>query len=257
MKVDEDQLKQQIRSSLEKSNKKFLIDALLYCYYCEEEDLEGAEKQFDVGRGEAAAASGSFDEMFEQLQYELRTRGRQFALVLILGNLFQYFGYGIRHKILTMVEMCEIDRLVQNHQYMEANLRLCSFLENILEEQNEEAQSHLYWKINTAGDEGVLTQEQEKIAQCIRDTRNDAAHNFWMETEWSYVIHEFAAIASLTLLDNFLNENLGVTSWPVEPQLDMSRALRVVEGEFGFEWDSDSEEWSNGPREKYEREYSW
>lgn len=256
MSIDEDALREQIRVGIESDNKKFLINALVYCYYHSEDDLQDAESQFDVGRGEATVASGSFSEMFEQMRYELRTKGHQFVLVWVVGNMFQYFGTDKRHKIITMVEICEVDRLVSDNQFMEANIHLCSFLENYLKERNDEQDSNLYYRIQTARDEGVFTKPQEKLAQFIRDVRNDAAHNFWLETEWSFVIHEFAGIVGVTLLNQILSD-LGISSWPVTPELGMNNAFRVIEEEFGFEWDDDKREWSNTPREKYQRHYDW
>jgi hypothetical protein len=70
------------------------------------------------------------------------------------------------------------------------------------------------------------------------------------------VIHEFGGIAGITLLDHVLRD-LGITSWPVEPNLSWSNVFRVMESEFGFEWDKDEREWSDTPRKKYQRQYNW
>jgi hypothetical protein len=256
MDIDEDDLKRQLREGIKKNNKKFLIYMLLYCYHHSEDNLQDAEPQFEIARGEAMAASGSFAEMFEHLKYELRTKGHQFALVAVVGNMLQYFGYDKRHRILTMVEICEVDRLVAKNQFMEANIRLCSYLDNLLKERNQKQDGSLYWRIQTAQDEGFFSDEQERLAQFIRDVRNDAAHNFWLETEWSFVIHEFAGIAGITLLHDLLID-MGVSSWSVKPDLEIGNTFRVIEDEFGFEWDEDEREWSNNPRERYIREYTW
>ncbi|ELZ45638.1 hypothetical protein C464_11990 [Halorubrum coriense DSM 10284] len=256
MSIDEDELRERLQEGIETNNKRFLINALVYCYHHSEDDLQDAERQFDVGRGEVIVASGSFSEIFEQMRYELRTKGLEFALVWVVGNMFQYFGTDKRHQIITMVEICEMDRLVSNNQFIQANIHLCSYLGQYLKEQNDEQDSNLYYRIQTARDEEVFSEQQERLAQFLRDVRNDAAHNFWLETEWSFVIHEFAGIVAITLLDDVLRD-LGITSWPVEPNLSWGNVFRVIEDEFGFEWDEDEREWSDIPREKYQREYSW
>ena len=256
MSIDEDALRERIKEGIETDNKRFLINALVYCYHHSEDDLQDAERQFDVDRGEAIVASGSFSEIFEQMRYELRTKGLEFALVWVVGNMFQYFGTDKRHQIITMVEICEVDRLVGNNQFIQANIHFCSYLDQYLKEQNDKQDSNLYYRIQTARDEGVFSEQQERLAQFIRDARNDAAHNFWLETEWSFVIHEFAGIAGITLLDDVLRD-LGITSWPVEPNLSWSNVFRVMESEFGFEWDEDEREWSDTPRKRYQRQYDW
>lgn len=255
MRVSEDELKKEIREGIEENNKQFLVKLLVYCYSYSEEDIQDAEAQFEVGRGEVTVASGSSD-ILEHVQYDLRTKGRQFALIHVVGNMFQYFGTDIRPKIITMVEICELNRLLETNQFMGVNIHLCSFLENYLEDEANTEASSLYYQIRTARDEDVLTEEQEQLAQFIREVRNDAAHNFWLETEWSFVIHEFAAIAGITLLDDMLEE-MGVSSMPVDPELSLNNAIRVIEAEFEFEWLQDDRGWSNSPRERYQREYDW
>ena len=256
MKIDEEALKATIKDDMESTHKRFLINTLRYCYNHEVEDLDSAEKQFDIARGEAKVASGSFSDVFEHIQWELKNKGRQFVLTAVLSNVFQFIGYERRHTMLTLIEISEVEEHVEERRPMEAIMRLCSYLDNLLEEENDGDSGSLYYRIQTAADEDFFTEQEEKLAQFIRDVRNDAGHNFWVETEMSYAIHDLAAIVSITLLDRILRKK-GITSWPVQSQIGIGSALRVVESEFGFIWDSDEREWDDGPREKYEHIVEW
>ncbi|KZN23690.1 hypothetical protein A4G99_12505 [Haladaptatus sp. R4] len=245
-----------LREKIEGNQKEFFTHILRYCYEYDEEDLEDAEKQFDIARGEAMAVSGTFSEIKEHIQWELKTKGRKFVLTAILGQMYHLIGYENRHKVLTMVEISEVEEHTDNRRPLEAIIRFCSYLDNLLKEENNESDSKLYYRIQTASDEELFTEEQEKLAQFIRDVRNDASHNFWIETEMSYAIHDFAAISSITFLEKLLHQ-IGVTKWHVESRISIENALRVIEEEFEFDWDPDEREWCNGPREKYVHIVEW
>jgi hypothetical protein len=88
--------------------------------------------------------------------------------------------------------------------------------------------------IRTAYEVGELSDEELRLAQFIRHCRNDVSHNFAYFTEWSYVVHDHAAVCAKTLLGS-ISDSWYDVDLSIGKQLSVENCLRMIEEEFGLE----------------------
>ncbi|TKX42299.1 hypothetical protein EXE41_17480 [Halorubrum sp. SD690R] len=246
-------LRNQIREQVYEQNRQLGLKLLAYIYSIDPDDID-VDPDYAVPRGEAVMAEGS-EEALETIKWQLKNLGRTGTLYSLIGNLKTLFPDDEEHKLLLFVELSECQHFLEQDEPFAALIRGATFLEKALGERLSSS-SDLAYLIQEASDEDIISTEEEKLAQFVRECRNDAGHNFWLETEFSYVVHEHAVLTLICLLNSLL-ERWYLTSWNlVTPQISSSRCLRIVRGEFGLRWgESDGlRQWiTNSMNERYDR----
>lgn len=238
-------------SEVQTRQRKMLIALLHWIYTADIDELE-ISNDYDIPLGEKATAWG-FEEAKKYLGYEMKKKGRRMPVANVATWLCQLSPESKHDMIFLFVELFETDKYLKEHQPLPSLSRSCSFLEHTLSERMN-ADDDLDDLIRNAGEDDVLEGDEEKLAQFIRACRNDVAHNFWLETEWGYLVHDHAAICVVTLLNSLLNSWYG-KKWYVKNRLSTEKCLRIIEDEFGFEWDNDRKYWNySSIKPRYERE---
>jgi hypothetical protein len=230
---NEEEVHEQVEEAMWQDHQEFALKLLAYVFSVDPAEVE-VDSEFSISRGERVTTQTK-QEAVERIKYVLKTQGRTGALYALVGNLKALFPEEEEHKLLLFVEVSEADHFLELDEPLVALLRGCSFLEKVLGERVESS-SDLAPLIQEAYENDVISEEEEQLAQFVRKCRNDAGHNFWLETEYSYVIHEHGAIALITLLDSLLRSWYRVRWNLVTPRLSVERCLRVVKEEFWFEW---------------------
>lgn len=227
-----------------------LIGLLQWIYKTDIAELE-IEDDYDIPLGEKATAWG-IEESKNYLGYQMKKKGRRMPVANVITWLCQLSPESKHHMIFLFAELCEADKQLKENQPLPILSRSCSFLEHTISERID-TDDDLDDLIRTAAEEDVLDQDEERLAQFIRACRNDVGHNFWLETEWGYLVHDHAAICVVTLLNSLLHSWYG-PQWYVKDRLSTERCLRIIEGEFGLEWDNDEKYWDyDTMRPRYER----
>ncbi|GAA0470775.1 hypothetical protein MUK72_07340 [Halococcus dombrowskii] len=240
-----------ISPEVQARQRKTLI-ALLHWIYTADIDELDISNEYDIYLGEKATAWG-FEESKKYLGYDMKKKGRRMPVANVATSLCQLSPESKHDMIFLFVELSEADKYLKEHQPLPSLSRSCSFLEHTLSDRMD-ADDNLDSLIRTAGENDVFAKDEEKIAQFIRACRNDVSHNFWLETEWGYLVHDHAAICVVTLLNSLLNSWYG-KKWYVKNRLSTDRCLRIIENEFGFEWNNNKKYWNyNSIKARYERE---
>lgn len=141
------------------------------------------------------------------------------------------------HLVFLLIELSEADTFRQQKQFIPIITRTSSFIQHVLKERLQE-ELRLSRALTKGYRQGELTLQELKLAQFIRHCRNDVSHNFWHDTEWSFIIHHHGSVCSITLLYSLLESWYDV-GWYVDRELNAENCLRVIEGEFEFEWDEE------------------
>lgn len=231
--LDEDELREQIEQEVYEDHRQFGLKLLAYIYAVDPDNLD-IEPGYHISRGEEVVTQ-SKKEAVERIKYLLKTQGRTGTLYSLVGNLKQLHDDDDEHKLLLFVELSECQHFLETDEPFAALMRGATFLEKTLGERLSSSSS-LAFLIQEAKDNDVISTEQEQLAQFVRECRNDAGHNFWLETEYSYVVHEQAVHTLICLLDSLL-KRWYQTRWNlVTPRLSPERCLRIVRGEFGLQW---------------------
>jgi hypothetical protein len=251
--IHEDDIREQVQEEMYDRHRQFGLRLLAYIYLAEPEEIE-IDSSYTIDRGEQVITQTK-EEAVKRIKYLLKTQGRTGVLYSLIGNLKAIYPDDEEHKILLFVEMSECQHLLETNEPFAALVRGATFLEKTLSERLSSS-SGLAYLIQEAADADVISNEQEMLAQFVRECRNDAGHNFWLDTEYSYVIHEHAVHSQITLLDSLL-QRWYQTRWnPVTPRLNSERCLRIVRDEFGFEWGSSDglRQWdTDSMTERYDR----
>jgi len=230
---DEDELREQIEEEFYNQYRQFGLKLLAYVYAVDPDDLD-IDPDYQISRGEKLVTQ-SKEEAVERIRYLLKTQGRTGTLYQLIGNLKQFHDEDDEHKLLLFVELSECQHLLEIDEPFAALLRGATFLEKTLGERLSSSSS-LAFLTQEARDNDVISTKQEQFAQFVRECRNDAGHNFWLETEYSYVVHEHAVHTLICLLDSLL-QRWYQTRWNlVTPRLSPERCLRIVRDEFEFQW---------------------
>jgi len=230
---DKDELRKQIEEEIYEDHRQFGLKLLAYIYATDPDDRE-INPDYHISRGEKVVTQ-SKKEAVERMKYLLKTQGRTGTLYSLIGNLKHFHDDDEENKILLFVELSECQHFLEINEPFAALMRGATFLEKTLGERLSSS-SRLAFLIQEAKDNELISTEQEQLAQFVRECRNDAGHNFWLETEYSYVVHEHAVHTLICLLDSLLRRWYQ-TRWKlVTPLLSPERSLRIVRGEFEFQW---------------------
>jgi hypothetical protein len=174
------------------------------------------------------------EEQKKRLGAELQQRGRRNPVALISSSLIGVLDEEDENFTFFVIELYEIDLLLSQNHVTPVLTRTGSFLEHALNDRIG-SNKRLSPVIRAAYEDGELSDKEVRLTQFIRHCRNDVSHNFAYFTEWSYVVHDHAAVCSKTLLSSISDSWYGV-DFRVGEQLSIENCLRVIEEEFGFEW---------------------
>lgn len=229
-----------------------LIKLLYWVYTGDIEEIEISD-EYKLARDEPVIADG-FGEAKKYHGHKIQREGKRAPLVNIVTSLCELSAESKHHMLFLFVELSVADEYLNNRQPLSSLSRSCSFLQHTLSERMESTDD-LDDLIRTGSENEVLSSSEEKLAQYIRACRNDVSHNFWLETEWSYVVHNHAALCVITLLNSLLESWYG-QQWYVKNRLSAKRCLRVVKDEFSLEWNASKRYWRyDSIDEKYERSH--
>ena len=251
--IDENELREKLRDNLVEKHQQIALKLLAYTFSADLDDIE-VDSDYSIPRGETVMTETK-KEVVERFKYVLKTQGRTGALYAIIGNLKQLYPEEEHHKLLLFVELSATKRLLEQREPFSALMRGATFLEKILGKRVS-SESNLGYLIQEAADDNVLSDEQEMLAQFVRECRNDAGHNFWLDTEYNYIIHEHAVRTQFTLFDSLLT-NWYQTRWnPATPSMAPEHCLKVICDHYKFEWGSKDglRQWKSGAiAERYDR----
>lgn len=224
---------------------------LLYWIYTEDIDELEIGEEYKLARNEPVITN-SFEEAKKYHGYKIQKEGKRAPLVNIITALCELSAESKHHMLFLFVELSEANEYLNSRQPLPALSRSCSFLQHTLSERMEST-NDLDDLIRKGSENGVLSSNEERLAQFIRACRNDVSHNFWLETEWSYIVHNHAALCVITLLNSLLESWYG-QQWYVKNRLSAKRCLRVIEEEFLLEWNVSERYWEyDSIDEEYER----
>ena len=224
---------------VQNQQRKMIIALLHWIYNTDIEELEIGD-EYNLSLNERVTAR-NFEEAKRYYGYEVQKKGRRMPVANVATWWCQLTLKPKHDLIFLFIELSEADTSLKTHQSLQVLSRSCSYLQHTLTERTG-LDGNLNALIRNAGKDGVLTDSEEKLAQFIRACRNDVSHNFWLETEWGFPVHDHAAICVITLFNSLLNSWYD-QGWYVEDRLSTKRCLRIIEGEFGFEWDGDERYW--------------
>jgi hypothetical protein len=173
------------------------------------------------------------EEQKNRLGAELRERGRRNPVALISSSLIAVLKKEDENLTFFLIELYEIDLLLSQDHVTSVLTRAGSFLEHALNDRLG-TDKKLSPVIRTAYEVGELSDEELRLAQFIRHCRNDVSHNFAYFTEWSYVVHDHAAVCAKTLLGS-ISDSWYDVDLSIGKQLSVENCLRMIEEEFGLE----------------------
>lgn len=226
------------------------LELLNWVYIVDIDSLD-VNDSYEVPREETRLPV-TLEEQKNYLGYQLQNRGRRNPVSNLTTILLRLSSESKHHMVFLFVELSEIDLCLRQDQVLTVLSRTCSFLQHVLNERldTDERLSPILREAYLADE---ITEDELRLSQFIRLCRNDVSHNFWYDTEWSYAVHQHAALCAVTLLLSLLDSWYGV-DWYVEERLSISKCIRVVEGEFRFEWDIENHTYNkNSIYEKYDR----
>lgn len=208
------------------------VNKLRWVYQTDPEELDVPE-DYRLDRGNHLIVYDE-EEQKKRLGAELQDRGRRNPVALISSSLIGVLDEDDENLTFFIIEIYEIELLLSQNHVTSVLTRTGSFLEHALNDRLG-TDKELSPVIRAAYEDGKLSNEEVRIAQFIRHCRNDVSHNFAYFTEWSYVVHDHAAVCSKTLLSSISESWYGV-DFRVDDHLSVENCLRVIEGEFRFEW---------------------
>lgn len=208
------------------------VDKLRWVYETDPGELEVPD-DYRLNRSEHLTIFDE-EEQKKRLGAELKERGRRNPVALISSTLVAVLDEVDENLTFFIIELYEINLLLSQNHVMSVLTRTGSFLQHALEDRLE-VDGDLSPLIADAYEDGELSDEEVRLAQFIRQCRNDVSHNFAYFTEWSYVVHDHAAVCAKALLSSLSGSWFGV-EFTVGNQLSVENCLRVIEEEFGFEW---------------------
>lgn len=211
-----------------------LLEVLEWVYTVDPDTIE-PEGEYEIERGERWRAD-TLEEWKDVFGADLKKRGRRSVVANITSYLVKLTDEDQDLLVFLLTELGETDLCLKQNHVTPTLMRTGSFLQQCFNERIG-CDERLYDVIVEAKDSGVITGSQVKLAQFIRLCRNDVGHNFSYDTEYSFEVHDHAAICTVTLLNSLLATWFG-SQWYVETRLSVENCIRVIEGEFGFGWDS-------------------
>ncbi|QCS43619.1 hypothetical protein [Natrinema versiforme] len=208
------------------------VGKLRWVYETDPKELDIPD-DYRLNRGEHLTVFDE-EEQKKRLGAEVKERGRRNPAALISSALVAVLDKADENLAFFIIELYEIDLLLSQNHVTSVLTRTGSFLQHALEDRLgvDDGLSPL---ITDAYEGGELSDEEVRLAQFIRQCRNDVSHNFAYFTEWSYAVHDHASICAKTLLVSLSDSWYGV-EFTVGEQLSVENCLRVIEVEFGFEW---------------------
>ncbi|MBX0286605.1 hypothetical protein EGH22_09725 [Halomicroarcula sp. F28] len=212
-----------------------LLEVLEWVYTVDPDTIE-PEREYRIERGERWRAD-TLDEWKDVFGADLKKRGRRSAVANITSYLVNFTEEDQDLLIFLLTELSEADLYLKQNQVIPVLIRTGSFLQQCFNERIG-CGKNLYNVIIEAYAVGEITDSEVRLAQFIRLCRNDVSHNFSYDTEYGFEVHDHAAICTVTLLNSLLASWFG-SQWYVETRLSIGNCIRVVENEFGFEWDSE------------------
>lgn len=212
-----------------------LLDVLEWVYTVDPDTIE-PEYDYEIERGKGWKAD-TLEEWKDVFGADLKKRGRRSSVANITSYLTNFTGQDQDLLVFLLVELSETDLCIKQNHVTPSLMRTGSFLQQCFNERIG-CDKDLYDVIVEAKDYGEISEPQTKLAQFIRLCRNDVGHNFSFDTEYGFEVHDHGAICCITILNSLLA--LWYRSkWYVETRLSIQNCIRVIEGEFGFKWDSD------------------
>lgn len=211
-------------------------ELLEWVYTVDPESIDISD-DYHVPRGERRIPV-SIEEQKRYFGYILKNRGRRNPVATLTSQLIQLTPESEEHLVFLITELSEVDLLLRQNHVVPVVIRTASFLQQILEERIDENGDAFDLIVAANGSE--MTGTETRLAQFIRLCRNDIGHNFAFDTEYSFEVHDHAAIAGVALL-NSLRESWFNYDWYVENRLSAANCVRVVEGVFGFEWEPEND----------------
>lgn len=225
-----------------------ILQLLHWVYNTDPEEIEIPD-DYAVERG-TRWIEHDFEGQLTYLGHQLKTRGRRNPVALLSTNLCYYLPEEKTNLAFFIVELFELELLYRQNHVIPIVTRTASLLEQVLKEELDQ-DVKLYHLLCNANDKDKLTDEQLRLGQFIRVCRNDAAHNFAYSTEHDFRVHDHAAISATTLLRTICYD------WfefyvPGDVILTEDLCLRIIDGEFKFEWDSNNQTYQkHSCRERY------
>lgn len=227
--------------SVERQNhQRMMLVALLHWIYTTDIDELEISDDYHLPLNESTTVWG-FEEAKKHYGYEIQKKGRRMPIANVATWWCQLNPESKHDEVFLFIELSEADESLKTHQPLQVLSRSCSFLQHTLSDRTD-SDGNLNGLIRSASEDDVFTNTEERLAQFIRACRNDVSHNFWLETEWGFTLHDHAAICVVTLLKSLLDSWYD-QDWYVENRLSAKRCLRVIEGEFGLEWDDENRHW--------------
>lgn len=211
-----------------------LLEVLEWVYTVDPDTIE-LKGEYEIERGERWRAD-TLEEWKNVFGADLKKRGRRSVVANITSYLVNFTEGDQDLLVFLLTELSEIDLCLKQNHVTPALMRTGSFLQQCFNERIG-CDKRLYNVILETEKNGEMTESQAKLAQFIRLCRNDVGHNFSYDTEYGFKVYDHAAICSVTLLNSLLASWFG-SRWYVKTQLSIGNCIRVIEGEFGFEWDS-------------------
>jgi len=209
---------------------------LLHWVYTTDSDEIDVSEDYHVPRGERRLPQYE-EEQKQYLGYQLKHRGRRNPVALLSTTLVSYLDDSQQHAVFLLIELSETDLLLKQNHDIAAIIRTCSFLGHVLGERTNDEGVDLSPAIREAYKQNELNESELKLAQFIRHSRNDASHNLFYNTESGFEVHNHAALCTITLLNSLLKSWYN-SEWYVDSRLSSDLCIRVIEGEFGYEWDA-------------------
>lgn len=208
------------------------VGKLRWVYETDPDELDIPD-DYRLNRGEHLTVFDE-EEQKKRLGAELEERGRRNPVALISSALIAVLDGADENLTFFIIELYEIDLLLSQNHVTSVLTRTGSFLQHALEDRLG-VDDDLSPLITEAYEDGELSDKEVRLAQFIRQCRNDVSHNFAYFTEWSYAVHDHASVCAKTLLSSLSDSWYGV-EFTVGDQLSVENCLRVIEEEFGFEW---------------------
>lgn len=208
------------------------MDKLRWVYETDPAELDVPD-DYRLDRGDHLTVYDE-EEQKKRLGAELQERGRRNPVALISSSLIGVLNEEDENLTFCAIELHEIDLLLSQNHVTSVLTRTGSFLEHALNDRLG-ADKGLSPVIRAAYESGELSDEEVRLVQFIRHCRNDVSHNFAYFTEWSYVVHDHAAVCAKTVLSSISDSWYGVDPGNGD-QLSAKNCLRVIEELFGFDW---------------------
>lgn len=230
------------------------LKLLQWVYSTDPEELD-IDEEYEWSRGDRLRAD-SIDEQKDLLGYIYREYGRRRVVSNVTTGLVSMVSDEGSLFFFLLTELCEVQLCIDENQILPAVVRGASMLHQSLRSRLD-SDGKFGSVISDASEKEIITEPQLKLVQFIRLVRNDAAHNFSYQTEYAFAVHHHAADCVVTLLISLMESWFGYEWFDVglfvESRLSVEQCIRVIEGEFGFEWDSGKGAYSDSSlSEKYD-----